>query len=60
MIREARVGRQMTQAELAEVMGTKQQVVSEIETRGNLNLSTLEAVASAVDAELVLELRLRP
>lgn len=59
LVRECRLEREMTQAELAEVLGTEQSAVAHIETRGCFNLTTLQAVASAVDAELVIDLRLR-
>lgn len=60
LVRECRQARQMSQGELAEILGTTQSQVSDIENRGNFNLTTLEAVASAVDAVLVVEMRLRP
>lgn len=59
LVRECRLERGMTQAELAEVLGTAQPAVAHIETRGCFNLTTLQAVASAVDADLVVEMRLR-
>ena len=59
-LRECRQERQMSQAELAGILGTTQSCVSRLEAVGSFNLSTLEAVASAVDADLVIELRLRP
>lgn len=59
LVRERRLDREMTQAELAELLGTTQSAVAHLETRGSFNLTTLQAVASAVDADLVVELRLR-
>lgn len=59
-LKECRLEREMTQAEVAEVLGTTQSAVAHLETRGSSNLATLQAVASAVDADLVVEMRLRP
>lgn len=52
---EARIKKKLTQKELAEKMGTKQSVISRIETgRGNPTLSFLKKIAAATDRNLII------
>jgi transcriptional regulator with XRE-family HTH domain len=59
-VRELREARAMTQAELAARMGSSQSVIARLELGGaEPRLDTLERVAQALDAALVLDLRPR-
>ena len=60
-VRELRETRGLGQTEFAGILGTTQSAVSRIEAGdgANLRLSTLEQLAWALDAELVIELRPR-
>jgi transcriptional regulator with XRE-family HTH domain len=60
-VRELRLERGLTQVQLAEVLGVHDSVLSKIEKRSQapLTVSTLEQVAWALDADLVIELRPR-
>ncbi len=59
-IREARLKKDMTQAELADAVGTTQSVISRLEDNGYAGhtMRTLERIAEALD--LRLEIRLKP
>ena len=51
----------LSQAQLAKLVGTRQPAISRWETGdGNITLSTLYRIASALDAELDISLRARP
>jgi transcriptional regulator with XRE-family HTH domain len=62
-IRDLRVKRDLSQTELAKVLGVRQTAVSAMETRSardaTFNLATLQQVAWALDVDLVVELRER-
>ena len=59
-VRELREARELTQAELAARMGSSQSVIARLELGGaEPRLDTLERVAQALDAALVLDLRPR-
>jgi len=53
---EARLKKKVSQAELAARLGMQQPAIARIESgRGNPNLSTLLAIAKALDTDLMLE-----
>jgi transcriptional regulator with XRE-family HTH domain len=53
-MRELRKARNMTQIEMAKVLGVKQEQVSRIEKRTDLHLSTLKRSIEAMGGELIL------
>lgn len=56
-VRLAREAREMTQCQLAEIVGISQQHITMIETgRGNATIGTLGLIASALAAEISIEL----
>ena len=58
---KARVESGLTQAEVAERAGTTQSAIARLERGGRPpKLDTLMRIADALDAELFLEMRLRP
>jgi ribosome-binding protein aMBF1 (putative translation factor) len=61
MVAETRLERGMSQQELAVLCGTTQSAIARLERGGRPpKLDTLMRIADALDAELLLELRLRP
>jgi transcriptional regulator with XRE-family HTH domain len=61
MVAENRLRRGMSQQELAILCGTTQSAIARLERGGRPpKLDTLMRIADALDAELVLEMRLRP
>ena len=60
MVAEKRLARGMSQQELAVLCGTTQSAIARLERGGRPpKLDTLMRIADALDAELLLELRLR-
>ena len=53
-LRDLRRAMQLTQADLAEALGKRQDEVSRIEQRGDLLLSTLQAYVASLGGELEL------
>jgi DNA-directed RNA polymerase specialized sigma subunit len=53
-LRELRKARQLTQVELAKVLGVKQEQVSRGEKRADMHLSTLQRTVRAMGGELIL------
>jgi ribosome-binding protein aMBF1 (putative translation factor) len=61
MVAENRLRRGMSQQELAILCGTTQSAIARLERGGRPpKLDTLMRIADALDAELLLEMRLRP
>jgi ribosome-binding protein aMBF1 (putative translation factor) len=61
MVAESRLRRGMSQQELAVLCGTTQSAIARLERGGRPpKLDTLMRIADALDAELLLEMRLRP
>jgi ribosome-binding protein aMBF1 (putative translation factor) len=59
-IAKARQRARLTQAQLAEALGTKQSVISRLERgRQNLTLATLAKIAEAVHSDLVVQFKSR-
>lgn len=62
-IRELRLRREMSQTDLAKVLGVRQTAVSAMELRSSrdtsFSLATLEQLAWALDVDLVVEFRER-
>ncbi len=53
---KARLGKKLSQADLAAKLGMQQSTIARIESgRGNPGLNTLLAIAKALDVQLVLE-----
>jgi transcriptional regulator with XRE-family HTH domain len=60
-VAERRIERGLSQRELAELVGTTQSAIARLERGGRPpKLDTLMRIADALDADLVLEMRLRP
>jgi ribosome-binding protein aMBF1 (putative translation factor) len=61
MVAENRIERGMSQQELAVLCGTTQSAIARLERGGRPpKLDTLMRIADALDADLLLEMRLRP
>jgi ribosome-binding protein aMBF1 (putative translation factor) len=57
---EQRLGRRLSQAELAELVGTTQSAIARLESGGRPpRIDTLRRIAEALDCELVVTLRPR-
>ena len=60
-VQTQRTARSLSQRELAELVGTTQSAIARLERGGRPpKLDTLMRIADALDAELLLEMRLRP